>query len=114
MLAGMPATLTYSGVHALAAYTEVYGLARDKSGTSQYSARYTFAPDRGLAARLLGKDKPVVFEFTRSVPANTVMPERLVIEPGLLAPGRYRVTLDVTDVLRNVKSQTVALSVTVE
>jgi len=31
----------------------------------------------------------------------------------LLAPGRYRVTLAVTDVLRNVKSQTVALSVTV-
>lgn len=113
MLAGMPADLTYSGVRALAAYTEVYGLARDRSGLSQYTARYTFAPERGLAARVLGKDKPVVFEFTRSVAANVVTPERLVIAPGLLAPGRYRVTLAVTDILRNVKSQTVALSVTV-
>lgn len=113
MLEGMPADLAYSGVHALAAYTEVYGLARDKSGMSRYTARYTFAPERGLAARLLGNDKPVVFEFERSVIANAVTPERLVIAPGLLAPGRYRVTLAVTDVWRNVKSQTVALSVTV-
>ena len=113
MLEGMPADLTYSGVRALAAYTEVYGLARDKGGMSRYTARYSFAPERGLAARILGNDKPVVFEFERSVLANAVTPERLVIAPGLLAPGRYRVTLAVTDVLRNVKSQTVALSVTV-
>ncbi|HEX4633124.1 MAG TPA: hypothetical protein VH163_04785, partial [Gemmatimonadales bacterium] len=113
MLSGMPADLAYSGVHALAAYTEIYGLARDKSGTSQYTARYTFAPERGLPARMLGKDQPVIFEFNRAVPANAVTPERLVIEPGLLAPGRYRVTLAVTDILRNVKSQTVTLSVTV-
>lgn len=113
MLEGMPADLTYSGVRALAAYTEIYGLARDRSGLSQYTVRYTFSPERGLPARLLGQDKPVVFEFTRTGPAAVATPERLVIAPGLLAPGRYRVTLAVTDVLRNVKSQTVALSVTV-
>jgi len=113
MLSGMPADLAYSGVHALAAYTEIYGLARDRSGISQYMARYAFAPERGLPARLLGKDQPVVFEFNRAVPAGAVTPERLVIEPGLLLPGRYRVTLVVTDILRNVKSQTVTLSVTV-
>lgn len=113
MLEGMPANLTYSGVYALAAYTEVYGLTGDKNGMSRYTARYTFAPDRGFAAKLLGKDKPVVFEFTRAGVASAVTPERLVIAPGLLAPGRYRVTLAVTDVLRNVKSETVALSVTV-
>jgi len=113
MLSGMPADLAYSGVRALAAYTEIYGLARDRSGISQYMARYAFAPERGLPARLLGKDQPVVFEFNRAVPAGAVTPERLVIEPGLLLPGRYRVTLVVTDILRNVKSQTVTLSVTV-
>lgn len=114
MLSGMPADLRYSGVHSLAAYTEVYGLARDRSGASEYSARYTFAPERGLAARLLGKDQPVVFEFSRTVAAAPVTPERLVIEPGRLPPGRYRVTLVVTDLQRNVKSETVALTVTVE
>jgi hypothetical protein len=114
MLSGMPADLQYSAVHALAAYTEVYGLARDRSGASDYTARYTFAPERGLAARLLGRDQPVVFEFNRSVPAGPLVPERLVIEPGRLPPGRYRVTLVVTDLQRNVKSETVALTVTVE
>ena len=113
MLSGMPADLAYSGVRALAAYTEVYGLARDQDGTSRYTARYTFAPERGLAARILGRSPPVVFEFDRSMSAAPVIPERLVIEPGQLAPGRYRVTLVVTDLERNVKSETVALAVTV-
>jgi len=114
MLSGMPAELRYSGVHALAAYTEVYGLAPDRSGTTEYTARYTFSPERGLAARLLGRDQSVVFEFNRTVKAALVTPERLVIEPGRLPPGRYRVTLVVTDLQRNVKSETVALVVTVE
>ena len=114
MLSGMPANLHYARVNAVAAYTEVYGLARDRSGTSEYTARYTFAPERGLAARLFGRDRTVVFEFNRTVQAAPVTPERLVIEPGRLPPGRYRVTLVVTDLLRNVKSETVALSVTVE
>lgn len=114
MLAGMPADLRYAGVRALAAYAEVYGLTRDRQGVSRYTARYTFAPERGLAARLLGKDRPLIFEFERTVPAAFVTPERLVIEPGRLAPGRYRVTLAVTDLERNVKSETVALVVTVE
>jgi hypothetical protein len=114
MLSGMPADLHYAVVSAVAAYTEVYGLARDRSGTSEYTARYTFAPERGLAARLLGRDQPLVFEFSRTVPSAPITPERLVIEPGRLPPGRYRVTLVVTDLLRNVKSETVALAVTVE
>lgn len=114
MLAGMPPELRFQAVHALAAYAEIYGLTNDRMGTAHYHARYTFAPVRGLAARLLGKDAPLVFEFDRSVPGGVVTPERLVIEAGRFAPGRYRVTLDVTDLERNVKSETVALVVTVE
>jgi len=113
MLAGMPADLDYAGVSALAAYAEIYGLTADREGVSRYTARYTFAPERGTVARILGKDQPVVFEFNRVVLAGVVTPERLVIQPGRLAPGRYRVTLAVTDLQRNVKSETVALVVTV-
>ncbi|HTY05723.1 MAG TPA: GWxTD domain-containing protein [Gemmatimonadales bacterium] len=114
MLAAMPADLVYPPGRTLAAYAEIYGLARDRDGIARYTAQYTFAPERGPIARILGRSQPVIFEFNRSQPADAVTPERLVIEPGRLPPGRYRVTLAVTDILRNVKSETVAISVTVE
>ena len=114
MLAAMPATLHFAAGLPLAAYTEIYGLAVGRDGLSRYTARYTFAPRLGVLGRVLGRDQPLVFTFTRALPPDLEVPERLVIEPGRLPPGRYRVTLDVTDILRNVKSQTVALDVTIE
>ena len=54
-----------------------------------------------------------MFEFTREAPARGMRPERIVIEPGRVPPGRYRVTLAVTDLGPNVKSQTVALEITI-
>jgi len=38
--------------------------------------------------------------------------ERVVIEPGRLTPGRYRVTLAVMDLPSNVKSESVAIEIT--
>lgn len=55
---------------------------------------------------------PVV-GFDRDVEWRGATPERLVIEPGRLPPGRCRVTLSVTDVPSNVKSETVALEIAV-
>jgi hypothetical protein len=54
-----------------------------------------------------------VFEFTREAEWFGSLPERLVIQPGKLPAGRYRVTLSVIDVPSNVKSETVALDITV-
>ena len=42
-----------------------------------------------------------------------VMVEQLVLEPGRVPPGRYRVTLGVTDAVRAVKSEPVAIEITV-
>lgn len=112
-LDAMPADLVYPAGQPLSTYAEIYGVAPDREGIARYAVRYTFAPERGLAARLLGKDQPVVFEFTRDAPAAVAIPEALTIEPGRLPPGRYRVTLAVTDLRRNVKSETVALVITV-
>jgi hypothetical protein len=56
--------------------------------------------------------RPVVFEFDRSV-ATSIAAERLVIEPDRLPAGRYRVTVVVTDLQRNVKSESAALEVTI-
>ena len=55
----------------------------------------------------------MVFEFDRESEWRGTMPERLVIEPGRVPPGRYRVTLSVTDLPTNVKSATVALDITI-
>jgi len=112
-LHSMPADLVYPGGRPLAAYAEVYGLSPDGEGHARYQVRYTFAPVRSLPGRLFGGSAPVVFEFTRDVPARGIVPERIVIEPGRVPAGRYRVTLAVTDLAANVKSQTVALEITI-
>jgi hypothetical protein len=108
----MPADLVYPAGAPLAAYLEVYGLTADRSGRSQYRVRYEFEPVRSLPARLVRGARPVVFEFDRSV-ATSIAAERLVIEPDRLPAGRYRVTVVVTDLQRNVKSESAALEVTI-
>ncbi len=112
-LAGMPADLRFASGSGLSTYAEVYGLTRDRDGRARYQVRYTFQPLRSLLNRLLGVGSPVVFEFTREAEWFGSLPERLVIQPGKLPPGRYRVTLSVIDVPSNVKSETVALDITV-
>jgi len=109
----MPADLVFASGRPLAAYTEVYGLMRGADNRAHYHARYTFTPIAGGVRRLVGGAAPVVFEFDRDVEWNGAAPERLVIEPGRLPPGRYRVTLSLTDVATNVKSETVALEIAV-
>ena len=109
-LRGMPADLTYPAGSPLASYVEIYGLAIDQNGRSQYHVRYTFEPVRSAVARLLGGPRSVVFEFDRGA-AGSLARERLVIEPDRLPGGRYRVTLAVTDLARNVKSESAALEI---
>jgi hypothetical protein len=112
-LRDMPADLTYPAARSLAVYVEIYGLTTDRDGRSQYRVRYAFEPVRSLGARLVGgAARTVVFEFDREVTSSSTA-EQLVIEPGELPAGRYRVTLAVTDGRRNVKSESVALDITI-
>jgi hypothetical protein len=111
-LHGMPADLVYPAGMPLSAYVEVYGLTADPSGRSQYRVRYEFEPLSSFPARLLSGARQVVFEFDRSAFAGSAI-ERLVIEPDKLPAGRYRVTVVVTDLQRNVKSKSAAIEVTV-
>ena len=110
-LSAMPAALVFASGRPLAAYTEVYGLTRGGDDRARYHARYTFTPITGAMRRLVGGAKAVVFEFDRDFEWGSAVSERLVIEPGRLPPGRYRVTLSVTDIATNVKSETVALEI---
>jgi hypothetical protein len=50
-----------------------------------------------------------VFEFERAATFSTAL-ER-VIEPDRVPASRYRLTLAVTDLTRNVKSESVALEI---
>ncbi|HEV8264458.1 MAG TPA: GWxTD domain-containing protein [Gemmatimonadales bacterium] len=113
VLRGMPADLVYPARTPLAAYVEVYGLTTDRDGRSHYRVHYTFAPVRSALGRLLGGARPVEFEFDREALTSSITSERLVIEADRLPAGRYRVTLAVTDLRRNVKSESVALDITV-
>lgn len=109
-LQGMPADLVYRAGVPLASYVEIYGLTADQNGRSHYRLRYSFTPMRSLVARLFSAARPVVFEFDRETDSTTSF-ERLIIEPDRLPAGRYRVTLAVTDLSRNVKSESVALEI---
>ena len=109
-LRGMPADLVYPAGSPLASYLEIYGLANDQSSRSHYHVRYTFEPVRSVVARLVGGRRPVVFEFDRGA-TGVIVSEQLIIEPDRLPAGRYRVTLAVTDLTRNVKSESAALEI---
>jgi hypothetical protein len=113
-LRAMPPNLTFDAGASLSAYTEVYGLAgAEVAGRIRYRARYTFAPERSLVGRVLRGSDSVSFEFERNAETGPMVVERLLLEPGRVPAGRYRVTLAVTDVARNVKSETVAIVVTI-
>ena len=112
-LRGMPADLSYPAGTPLAAYLEIYGLATDPTSRSHYHLRYSFEPVRSVFARLFGgAARPIVFEFQRDAIGATAT-QQLVIEPDRLPPGRYRVTVAVTDLSRNVKSESVALEIAI-
>lgn len=112
-LGAMPVSLTYPAEAPLSAYAEVYGLSADRRGLARYRVRYSFARVRSLAGRLLHGPEEVALEFVREAPAALVVRERLVIEPGRVPVGRYRVRLAVTDLRRNVKSESVELEITI-
>jgi hypothetical protein len=108
-LHGMPVDLVYRAGAPLASYVEIYGLTID-GGRSHYHLRYEFAPVRSFVGKLFSSLRAVVFEFDRETEGRTAF-ERLIIEPDRLTAGRYRVTLSVTDLTRNVKSESVALEI---
>ncbi len=110
-LSAMPADLTYDAGRPLATYAEIYGLDADARGVARYLVRYSFARVRSFLDRVLGAGHAVVLEFTREVATPDVALERVVLEPGRLPAGRYRVTLGVTDLARNVKAESVALEI---
>lgn len=107
----MPADRRFPVGRPLATYAEVYGLGRDAEGRARYRVHYAFTRLRSGLPRLLRGPSRVDFVFDREGAWLERTPERLVIEPGRLTPGRYRVTLAVTDLSSNVKSEPIAIEI---
>lgn len=108
MAAAAPARLRLPREQALRVYGEVYGLAAT-DGRSRFDAEYVFeriderTPDREARAR------PTTVRFRRDQPARSETVESLVIDPGRLAPGRYRLRLLVRDALAGARAASGAL-----
>jgi hypothetical protein len=113
VLAAMPATLVFPSGDPLTSYVEVYGLEFDKQDLAHYDVTYTFAPIRGLPARILGGGQPITITFVRDVPGRAMVPERLVIESGRVPSGRYRVTVGIVDRVSGRAARTVDLEMQV-
>lgn len=88
----MPADRRFRVGEPLALYAEVYGLSSDRSGMSRFQVQYTFEPADG--GRL------VSLSYDRTARARDVMPERVVVQPGRIPPGRYRLRFTVWDQVR--------------
>jgi tetratricopeptide (TPR) repeat protein len=104
MARAMPASLVIERRgRPLTLYAELYDLP-DRRGTAEYDVVYTFEP--------VGRGSPVSFSFSRTVPATSTTLERLVVQPGQVPPGRYRVTLAVRDRILGLRAGAVSLDVT--
>ena len=104
MARAMPASLTIERHgRPVTLYAELYDLP-DQRGTAEYDVVYTFEP--------VGRGSRVSFSFSRTVPAATTVFERLLVQPGQVPPGRYRVTLAVRDRILGLRTGAVSLDVT--
>jgi tetratricopeptide (TPR) repeat protein len=87
------------------AYAEVYGL-QAVDGIERYAATYRFEQvggGPGPAAR----ERVTTFAFVRTIPAADPTIESLVIDPGRLPAGRYRLRLEVRDAASGAVVETV-------
>jgi tetratricopeptide (TPR) repeat protein len=108
MAAAAPGNLRLPQDRPLRVYAEIYGLAVD-GGVSRYDVEY--AVERiGVGAPSPARGpRRTSFRFRREQPARSVTVESLVVDPGRLPRGRYRLLLVVTDALANARSASAPL-----
>jgi hypothetical protein len=71
----------------LGLYSEIYGLVADSAGVAAYQVEYTFLPEGG--------GQPVRIAFQRQAPAAPAVEERVLLAPGEVPRGKYRITMTV-------------------
>jgi tetratricopeptide (TPR) repeat protein len=94
--AAAPAGLRLPVRRPLRLYAEVYGLA-DSAGVAHYDAAYRFErTTRGLFGGVVHHHVTTI-AFRRQLAASSRAVESLVVDPGQLPRGHYRLVLDVRD-----------------
>ncbi len=101
-----PAALRLAAGHPLRLYAEVYGLA-PAGAAVRYEAAYRFERTRSLLG--LARRHVTTVSFLREIPAGDPARETLVVDPGRLPRGHYRVTLDVHDLVGERRAASAAL-----
>lgn len=108
MAAAAPASLRLPPDQPLRVYAEVYGLATE-SGVSRYDVEYAVERIGAGVLSLPGGQSRTSFRFRREQPARSVTIESLLVDPGRLPRGRYRLRLIVTDALGGARSASAPL-----
>jgi hypothetical protein len=103
-LRAMPADLVYPAGEPLVAYAEIYGFPGGDP-VARYTARYTFTP--------MDAGRPTVFTFVRERPAQATLVEQIVIEPGRIPSGRYRVAVAITTPSGAIETQTTSVEIVI-
>ena len=109
MARAAPVSLRVPAAAPLRFYAELYGLAVS-GGVSRYEASYVFehipgrhaAPDPSAGRRTR-------IGFSREATAGPVTVESLVIDPGRFPAGRYRMRLEIRDVIAGARAASTSL-----
>jgi len=95
MTAAAPAGLRLTHDRPLRVYAEVYGLPATE-GVMRYQAHYRFERIGGGFLGI-GDRRVTTIAFTRQSHATPRVPETIVVDPGRLPRGRYRLRLEIVD-----------------
>ncbi len=87
----MPGTRRLSVAEPLAFYSEIYELTADSSGLARYEIEYAFEQDG---------EQVLAIRFQRQAPAASIVTERVVLAPGRIPRGDYRISMRVRDLVR--------------
>jgi len=109
LVARAPHALTVRATQPLRVYTELYNLGR-VDGTSRYRAEYWFERIDGGFVQRRSRERATTIAFDRERPFAPHLIESLVVDPDRLAPGRYRLHIEIVDQVRAAR----AVSATIE
>lgn len=87
----MPGTRRLSVGGPLAFYSEIYELTPDSSGLARYEIEYAFEQD---------DEQVLAIRYQRQAPAASIVIERVVLAPGRIPHGDYRIRMRVRDLVR--------------
>ena len=109
LAAHAPAALTIPADRPMRFYAEVYGLGRH-DGIERYEARYRFERIDGGFLSIGGRrERVTTIVFGREQPFDPRTVETLVVDPGRLPRGRYRLVLEIADAQRGTSAVSAAM-----